>query len=606
MADLNNLTSKIQNAIADSEQSAPVRIYKELTNSFAFPGNNDTLQSGWTRKGDGIFFRAKYDEPTYLTFRVEFDLDCIDDYAMAAVGNQIAMYNEMPHPFFNVIMDDVHNPKLGVEEESTNTSTIQNVNVKLSNDDLNLLRQLQPSGSKLKIENDQAPGITSADGCFGKHNVYSTYNYLKYNLGEEQRATMILKLKAMIMDIQKNYPYYFKSIDGLTNLFKIYPKKGIRVAQDNNVITLKCNEALDLRITQILNIYRKIVWDDVYQRWILPDMMRFFKMKIYVYEMRTFHDVQKKGLGEALSKTTGSVPREMAPSSPITDNILLSNSNFELLSSKINELLPTMIFELTQCQFDLSDIFNHIGSLSTSAKDTKSPEPEIKIHVGNVSETHTYNLNKVPWGNVYTDKSLSTEKLYSDEYLHHELDQSRDEYLTNYKSRSSSLNRLGFDLKDERFNYETDRGIVGKIGNTFNKLIVDPIKNEFEQEEMLAKQNTMVGMKVNAPLSSTIRWIGTRNPNILENAINYGVNYGTDYINGKVNEGIEWLLSRPIKDKTLGEILSTAADHATNLKNGNFVFFHEMLKELISDNPAVNTVSMATATPLLVKNNMVK
>ena len=39
-----------------------------------------------------------------------------------------------------------------------------------------------------------------------------------------------------------------------------------------------------------MEFYRKAAWDDVYQRWILPENMREFKMIIYVFERRTFQD----------------------------------------------------------------------------------------------------------------------------------------------------------------------------------------------------------------------------------------------------------------------------------------------------------------------------
>ena len=62
---------------------------------------------------------------------------------------------------------------------------------------------------------------------------------------------------------------------------------------DNNKLTIKCLEGLDQKITQLMQLYRKAAWDDVYQRWILPDMMRFFTMRIYVSEMKLFHTMSK-------------------------------------------------------------------------------------------------------------------------------------------------------------------------------------------------------------------------------------------------------------------------------------------------------------------------
>jgi hypothetical protein len=53
---------------------------------------------------------------------------------------------------------------------------------------------------------------------------------------------------------------------------------------------VECWEGLDLKIRTLMEFYRKAAWDDVYQRWILPENMRQFKMIIYVFERRTFQE----------------------------------------------------------------------------------------------------------------------------------------------------------------------------------------------------------------------------------------------------------------------------------------------------------------------------
>jgi hypothetical protein len=43
-----------------------------------------------------------------------------------------------------------------------------------------------------------------------------------------------------------------------------------------------------LKVKTLLQLYRKAAWDDAWQRWILPENMRQFKMIIYVFERRMF------------------------------------------------------------------------------------------------------------------------------------------------------------------------------------------------------------------------------------------------------------------------------------------------------------------------------
>ena len=188
------------------------------------------------------FFARAFDEPTYLSFRVEF---MFNDPEMAirntAYNNQgindtairtafySQMYDYMPEPFLNDF-----------------------------------------------FTRDGKGAMTPTDTSVGI--LYSTENYLDFNLGDHGRAMLLHTFKRALKDIQENFPYYFTSLSGIDTLTSINAEEGIRVKEGE--IILECMEGIDLKITQLLQLYRKIVWDDVYQRWALPDMMRFFGMRI--------------------------------------------------------------------------------------------------------------------------------------------------------------------------------------------------------------------------------------------------------------------------------------------------------------------------------------
>jgi len=515
-------------AALESEMS-PVSIWRKNNNDFVFPGQygEDTLVAGY-RKGDGIFFKGAYDEPTYLTFRVEFDFDCAEDYAMAAVGSGNAQYNEMPHPLFNVIYNDVFsaNPQ-------KNTSKMDGDFLKDSNLESTII-----NNNELK-----SPG-----------NIYSTYNYLKYNLGEEYRAFMLLKLKALLYDIQFNYPYYFTSIEGIQNLMKVDTKKGIRIPESNNTITITCNEALDLRITQFINLYRKIVWDDTYQRWILPDMMRYFKLRIHIFEMRMFHEMVRTNEGTEAGVNVQVPLKKNGKPKRITQGMIMRGHgiqnapSYDLVSSYINDLLPTITIECLQCEFDFNDSMSHIGNLSSNSKQKTNLAPKIKIHVGNIIETQSYNLNKITNDNYYSDKALSRDRLYSDDNIYE-----GDAWSKTYKSNSSTINRLGIDTSEDT--YSSERNFDSQLMNFID-------------------QNGL------PPFSRTIMW-----PSMIRSIFDYGVNW----IKDKTIDGVDWLLSQPIgkNGATVGGVLGSAAVGINLLNEGNFTFFHSLLKEAIKGNPAV-------------------
>lgn len=349
------------------------------------------------------FFARAFDEPTYLSFRVEFMFNDPDNVIRnTAYNNQgvidsalmtsfySSMYDNMPEPFLNDFTNGRH------------------------------------------YANDVSVGV-----------LYSTENYLDFNLGDHGRAAILHNFKRALKDIQDNFPYYFTKISGLDSLTTIAPESGMRVKDGE--ITLECMEGIDLRITQLLQMYRKIVWDDVYQRWALPDMMRYFGMRIYVSEMRLFSDVKyengsintwdlskdayrnmtyngqfddtgidginsyrnKAGLltqatavsqsflgtksiiTKALNYTSGTANTALGAYDSITGAL----NQLEYCNNAINEIMPTICFECHMCEIDINNTLSHISELSSSHDGNTPPAPKIKIKVGQVREKQSYPLN---------------------------------------------------------------------------------------------------------------------------------------------------------------------------------------------------------------------
>ena len=235
------------------------------------------------------YFVRMFDEPTYLTFKIEFifhnprnalytntlveqynNYDPTKDYTKDSQGNGTSsqiytldgnteyIYDYLPEAFLQDSMI-AKNDGYFVYKDKSGYSPISG-------------EQENKDNSKQLIEY-----------------YYSAEDYLGLNRGEYGRAKLMKKIKMILKDLQDNFPYYFKSIDGLSNLNKISPDKGRRL-EDDVVLTIKCYEGIDLKITQLLQMIRKVVWDDMYQRWVLPDIMRYFGMRIYVSEIRTFHE----------------------------------------------------------------------------------------------------------------------------------------------------------------------------------------------------------------------------------------------------------------------------------------------------------------------------
>ena len=411
------------------------------------------------------FFARAFDEPTYLSFRIEF---MFNDPEMAirntAYNNQGINDSAIRTAFYGQMYDYMPEPLL--------------------ND---------------FFTRDEKGAMKPTDTSVGI--LYSTENYLDINLGDHGRAMLLHTFKRALKDIQENFPYYFTSLSGIDTITSINPGEGVRVKE--GVITLECMEGLDLKITQLLQLYRKIVWDDVYQRWILPDMMRYFGMRIYVSEIRLFSDVKNENgtvgtwdfskeayrnmtyngqvdesggsflelvkndpnmlrkstavsqsflgtksiITKALNYTSGTVNTRLGVYESITGAL----NQLEYCNHAINEVMPTLCFECHMCEFDIKDTLSHISELKSSNKDTSSPKPKIKIKVGQVREKQSYPLNATLQAGENGYMKTIIERLDIDSQLEGNLI-NVDSFGSLFKAREEKGAFLGNFLNDDALN----------------------------------------------------------------------------------------------------------------------------------------------------------
>ena len=411
------------------------------------------------------FFARAFDEPTYLSFRIEF---MFNDPEMAirntAYNNQGINDSAIRTAFYGQMYDYMPEPLL--------------------ND---------------FFTRDEKGAMKPTDTSVGI--LYSTENYLDINLGDHGRAMLLHTFKRALKDIQDNFPYYFTSLRGIDSITSINPGEGVRVKE--GLIELECMEGLDLKITQLLQLYRKIVWDDVYQRWILPDMMRYFGMRIYVSEIRLFSDVKNENgtvgtwdfskeayrnmtyngqvdesggsflelvkndpnmlrkstavsqsflgtksiITKALNYTSGTVNTRLGVYESITGAL----NQLEYCNNAINEVMPTLCFECHMCEFDIKDTLSHISELKSSNKDTSPPKPKIKIKVGQVREKQSYPLNATLQAGENGYMKTIIERLDIDSQLEGNLI-NVDSFGSLFKAREEKGAFLGNFLNDDALN----------------------------------------------------------------------------------------------------------------------------------------------------------
>src|SRR3990172_1494527 len=105
----------------------------------------------------------------------------------------------------------------------------------------------------------------------------SAKEYLK-NIGYDQRANMVSSFRELLRAINHDTPYYFQSLDGLADLWKIDKTEFNSYRGKDKVLTISCLEGIDMKITALADLYRKMSFDAYHMRELLPENLRFFNV----------------------------------------------------------------------------------------------------------------------------------------------------------------------------------------------------------------------------------------------------------------------------------------------------------------------------------------
>jgi len=123
-------------------------------------------------------------------------------------------------------------------------------------------------------------------------------NYL-LSIGDYQRAAYLKQFLYILHGVNNQTPWFWQSIGGLKDLWKQDYNKPLLV---DKKIEIECLESIDLRITALMDLYRKACFDWKYRREIVPKNLRQFQMSIYVYEIRYISNPNVVGLADLVNE----------------------------------------------------------------------------------------------------------------------------------------------------------------------------------------------------------------------------------------------------------------------------------------------------------------
>jgi uncharacterized protein YjbI with pentapeptide repeats len=255
----------------------------------------------------------------------------------------------------------------------------------------------------------------------------SAISYLK-RIGEYTRAQMVREFIAGLKDISEKTPWFFTKVSGLAEIWKIAPGNSFR-GKDKK-LSFETLESIDLKITYLMDLYRKATFDSVHMRWILPENLRWFDMDLVITEIRSmqrpadlvvptndrniaqsmnsyknpldtglFGNINIPGLAEqgiqaAVNAVLPTSQATTALSNTLTDALQRDPgkfSSFPTLMQNFDSLATFMVFSFSGCQFSIEeDSPSYFDSIA------KTPEKEatnkITITTPIIRESNTYGL----------------------------------------------------------------------------------------------------------------------------------------------------------------------------------------------------------------------
>jgi hypothetical protein len=229
----------------------------------------------------------------------------------------------------------------------------------------------------------------------------SAINYLLAR-GHSDKANQLAVFKNILRYLRDDTPWYFQSVQGLDSLWQKATE--VNNPMKGGEIIVKTLEAVDLRMTELADLYRNSVYDKQYMRERVPDNLRWFSMDIWIAEFRNLRNTLPPilNLGSTLN-IQGPNLAGLAGASNQLGNVL---DNFGYVRMKCR-----------QCEFDFSPSFPGGDTMKLGSESRNQETSSFKIKVGWMEEENHFSSGSVTYddyvagqvrGNAWNGKSLGS------------------------------------------------------------------------------------------------------------------------------------------------------------------------------------------------------
>lgn len=195
---------------------------------------------------------------------------------------------------------------------------------------------------------------------------------------DEVRAEKLKRFTKILLMINSEMPWYFKSISGIDRAFDINMEDPYW-GGDDAMLEIDCNESINLAITGLMDMYRDAIYD--FNAWtqVLPKNYRRFNLYVTVSEVRTIS----------------------------ASKVNRSGMEVEINNDIIAENKPKFYFKFGGCQFIPSSGKETFESLNSESPE--QPNPKIRIQYETVEKESAVYLNGISTEKLGDTPSLSFE-----------------------------------------------------------------------------------------------------------------------------------------------------------------------------------------------------
>lgn len=270
----------------------------------------------------------------------------------------------------------------------------------------------------------------------------SAINYL-IQRGHTDKANQLSVFNKLLKYLRDDTPWYFQSLGGLDEIWK----KAIDMEEPmkGGTITIDTMEAVDLRMTELADLYRNSIYDKQYMRERVPDNLRWFSMDIYIAEFRNLRNTLPSlvNLGTGIN-IGGPNLAGLAGAGNSVGNVL---DNFGYLK-----------FKCRQCEFDFGASFPGKGNMKVGGE--ASPEGgQFGIKIGWMEEENHYSSGSVTYDDA-TSARMRGSSSWDNASLGNNLD-SATSFLTGLPVVGNKISTVGAKASEG----------ISSVLNTPNKLI---------------------------------------------------------------------------------------------------------------------------------------